>query len=125
VAWTAAPPLERGAPVLTAAGSLLVVRGGSGACAALDRSGATRWQQARGPLHPPPPGLAPPVARGVVVVPGDPVTALDLASGEPLGQARLPLPARILADADLGLVALDADGLVAAARLSGRLGVVG
>jgi hypothetical protein len=65
------------------------------------------------------------VARGVVVVPGDPVLALDATSGALLGQARLPPPARLLVDADLGLVAMDADGLVAAARLSGRLGVVG
>jgi hypothetical protein len=30
----------------------------------------------------------------------------------------------LLADAELGLTALDADGLVVASRLSGRLGVV-
>jgi outer membrane protein assembly factor BamB len=125
VAWTAAPPLGRGAPALAASGGLLVVRGGDGSCAGLTRDGATRWLQPRGPVHPPPPDLAPHVSRGVVVVPGDPVLALDATSGALLGQARLPPPARLLVDADLGLVAMDADGLVAAARLSGRLGVVG
>jgi outer membrane protein assembly factor BamB len=125
VAWTAAPPLGRGAPALAASGGLLVVRGGNGSCAGLSRDGAARWLQPRGPLHPPPPDLAAHVARGVVVVPGDPVLALDAASGAPLGQARLPPPARLLVDAELGLVAMDADGLVAAARLSSRLGVVG
>jgi outer membrane protein assembly factor BamB len=125
VAWTVAPPLGRGPPALAAAGSLLVVRGGDGACAGLGRDGSSRWLQPRGPVHPPPPGLAPQVARGVVVVPGDPVVALDAHRGAPLGQARLPPPARLLLDADLGLVAMDADGLVAAARLTGRLGVVG
>jgi hypothetical protein len=53
------------------------------------------------------------------------VGALDLASGAALGQARLPLPARLVADDDLGLVAVDAEGLVVAVRLSGRLGVLG
>lgn len=124
MAFTAAPPLGRGAPALAASGGLLVVRGGDGSCAGLSRDGAARWLQPRGPLHPPPPDLAPHLARGVVVVPGDPVLALDAASGAPLGQARLPPPARLLVDGDLGLLAMDADGLVAAARLSGRLGIV-
>jgi hypothetical protein len=56
---------------------------------------------------------------------GRPVAIEAEHAGAPLGQARLPPPARLLVDADLGLVAMDADGLVAAARLSGGLGVVG
>jgi hypothetical protein len=125
VAWTAAPSLGRGPPTLAAAGSLLVVRGGDGSCAALSRDGASAWLQPRGPVHPPPPDLPPLVSRGVVLVPGDPVVALDAHLGAVLGQARLPPPARLAVDAELGLLAMDAEGLVAAAALSGRLGVVG
>jgi hypothetical protein len=59
-----------------------------------------------------------------VVLPGDPIRALDAASGEPLGQARLPPPVRLLVDGALGLTAMDAEGLVVRARLARRLGVV-
>jgi len=124
VAWTAAPAFGRGTPALAVAGRLLVLRGGDGAAAALERDGAVRWLAPAGPGLPPPPGLPPCPARGVVVLPGDPVRALDAASGEPLGQARLPPPVRLLVDAALGLTAMDGEGLVVRARLAGRLGVV-
>jgi len=82
-----------------------------------------RWTS-RDPILPPPSGLGPRLARGVVVVGGDPVTALDQASGANLGEARLPPPAHLLLGPELELWAMAADGLVAAARLSGRLGIL-
>jgi hypothetical protein len=124
VAWTVAPALGRGVPALAAAGGLLAVRGGDGSCAALERDGAVRWACRPGLGPPPPPALPPHLVRGVVVVPGDPVRAFDAATGAALGQARLPPPARLLVDADLGLAAVDGEGLVVQARLARRLGVV-
>jgi hypothetical protein len=76
-------------------------------------------------VAPAPPGLPPWLVRGVVVVPGEPVLALDAQGGEVLGQARVPPPERLLVDAALGLTVLAADGLAVHAVLSRRRGVVG
>jgi len=124
-AWTEAPPLGRGAPVLAAAGPLLLARGGDGGCAALDRDGQLLWHAPPPPGQTPPAHLPPHLVRGVVILPGDPVLALDARSGAPLGRALLPPPARLLCTGELGLTALDALGTAAGARLWRRLGVVG
>jgi hypothetical protein len=52
------------------------------------------------------------------------VEVLDAASGAALGRARLPPPARLVADAELRLWGMDADGLVTALRLERQLSVV-
>ncbi|HEY7724272.1 MAG TPA: pyrrolo-quinoline quinone, partial [Anaeromyxobacteraceae bacterium] len=122
VAWTVAPSLGRGPPQLAPAGALLLARALDGSCDALARDGRTRWSA----LAPRGPAAAEPrVARRVVILPGDPTLALDAASGAPLGALPLPPPARLLCDGELGVAALDAEGLLALARLAGRMGVVG
>jgi len=124
LAWTEAPPLGRGAPVLAASGALLLARGGDGGCAAIDRGGQLLWSAPPPSGQTPPPGLPPHLVRGVAILPGDPVRALDALSGAPLGRAPLPPPARLACTAELGLASLDALGTAAGARLSRRLGVV-
>jgi hypothetical protein len=57
--------------------------------------------------------------------PGDPTLALDASSGARLGALPLPPPARFLCDDELGVAALDAEGFLGVARLSGRMGVLG
>ncbi|MBI5066736.1 MAG: PQQ-binding-like beta-propeller repeat protein [Deltaproteobacteria bacterium] len=124
LAWTEAPPLGHGAPVLAASGPVALVRGGDGSCAALDRDGQLRWHAAAPTGQTPPAGLAPHLVRGVVLLPGDPLRALDARTGTLLGRAPLPPPARLWCSAELALASLDAMGTAAGARLSRRLGVL-
>jgi outer membrane protein assembly factor BamB len=123
-AWTVSPPLA-GPATAAAAGALLVVRDGAGALVALGRDGAARWSR------PPPPGAAPPrstapiVVRGTVIAAaGEGVEALDARTGELLGALQGVAPVRLLADAGLAVVALDADGLATGWRLATHLSVV-
>lgn len=123
-AWSVAPALE-GSVSAVPAGPLLVVRDGRGALAALGRDGAARWSR---PGHPGPggPGGPPPVvARGTLVtVSGTGLEALDVRTGELLAAIPGPAPVRLVADAALAVVALDADGLAAAWRLATHLSLV-
>jgi outer membrane protein assembly factor BamB len=123
-AWTVSPPLA-GPATAAAAGALLVVRDGAGALVALARDGVARWSR------PPPQGAAPPrstaplVVRGTVIAAaGDGVEALDARTGELVGALQGVAPVRLLADAGLAVVALDADGLATGWRLATHLSVV-
>lgn len=124
LAWVEAPPLGRGAPALAAAGAMVLARGGDGSCAALDRDGRLLWHAPAPPGQTPPAELPPHLVRGVALLPGDPILALDARSGAPLGRAPLPPPARLLCSSELGLAALDALGTAAGARLAQQLGLV-
>jgi hypothetical protein len=64
------------------------------------------------------------VARGVALVAGEEVEALEIATGRVLGALRLGTPVRLVADAALHVWALDAEGVVAAARLATHLSVL-
>jgi hypothetical protein len=67
----------------------------------------------------------PPVfARGVALVAGEQVLAVDPASGAVLGVARVGAPVRLAVTSELSLVAMDAAGVVSAARLATHLSVV-
>jgi outer membrane protein assembly factor BamB len=124
VAWTAAPPLA-GAPAVSPAGGLLVIRDGAGALLALDRAGAPRWSR---PAH----GgralgrpAAPAVARGTLVVAAsDGISCLDAATGELLGVLPGVAAVRMIVDRELGIAALDPDGIASAFRLGTHLSVV-
>ncbi len=123
-AWTTAPSLGCDPLALAGLGSGLAVKSPTGRCALLDRCGAIVWNRAREAAHPPPGNLAPFPARGVLICPSEHVEALDAATGTLLGVAPPVAPVRLLADDELTLYALDAEGLLTVARLSTRLSVV-
>jgi outer membrane protein assembly factor BamB len=124
LAWTASPPI--GAPVTAVgAGALLVVRAGSGALVALGRDGAPRWSRPAPPAREGAGGPAPVVARGTVIsAAGDGIQALDARSGELAGAITTAAPARLIADASLGIAAIDAEGVASGWRLATHLSVV-
>ncbi|HVI74639.1 MAG TPA: PQQ-binding-like beta-propeller repeat protein [Anaeromyxobacteraceae bacterium] len=124
LAWEDAPPLGPGPVSLAPYGQGLLVKAAGGTCLALDRGGTARWSRALAPRHPVEIDVPPLVARGVALVPGEGVEALELATGRPLGQAHLGTPVRLAADAELNLWALDAGGALCAARLATHLSVV-
>jgi hypothetical protein len=64
------------------------------------------------------------VLRGVALVGSEELTALDAATGYPLGHARLTAPVRLLADGELNAWGIDAEGLVTAVQLQTHLGVL-
>jgi hypothetical protein len=64
------------------------------------------------------------VTRGVVLVPGEQVEALEAATGKVLGNASLAAPVRLLADAELNAWGMDAEGVVTAVRLETHLSVL-
>jgi hypothetical protein len=82
------------------------------------------WSHLRESPHPPPVNVPPVVARGLALVAGEQVAVHDAARGTQLGAARVGTPVRLLVSPDLGLVAMDAEGLVAAARLATHLSVL-
>jgi len=123
-AWTVSPPLD-GPIAAVAAGSLLVVRAGSGALVALARDGTSRWSRPASPGHPGSRGPRPAISRGTVVsAAGDGIQALDARTGELVGVIAGAAPVRLAADASLGIVALDADGLAQGWRLATHMSLV-
>ncbi len=123
-AWTVAPPLS-GAIGAAAAGPHLVVRDAAGALVALGRDGRARWSRPAPPGAGPSRAAPPVVARGTVVaVAADALQALDARTGELVGAIGGVSPVRVLADASLAIVALDADGLATGWRLGTHLSVV-
>lgn len=124
LAWEDAPSLGPGPVALAASPAGLLVKTAAGACVALDRAGATLWSRAREAAAPPEVNAPPLAVRGVALVPGDLVEALDLATGRPLATVRLGAPIRLATDAGLNVWALDAVGALAAARLSTHLSLV-
>jgi len=122
--WEDAPPLGSGPVTLAPTPAGLLVKTGAGTCLALDRGGAALWTRSREPANLPEVNVAPLAARGVALVASDGVDALELATGRPLGHARLGTPARLAASAELDLWALDADGALHAARLATHLSVL-
>jgi hypothetical protein len=123
IAWTDAAPLAGGLAAAALPAGLLVKTAG-GACAALGRRGEVLWAHSAEARHPPAGNLAPVLARGVALVPGEAVAALDAATGACLGTAQVGAPARLAVDAGLSLVAMDADGLLLAARIATHLSVL-
>ena len=126
LAWEDAPPLGAGAGAVALApipGGLLV-KTVHGTCVALDRGGEARWARPREAIHPPFVNVAPVVARGIALVAGEEVEALEVATGRVLGGLRLGTPVRLAADAALHVWALDAEGVLAAARLTTHLSVL-
>ncbi|HYS79686.1 MAG TPA: PQQ-binding-like beta-propeller repeat protein [Anaeromyxobacteraceae bacterium] len=124
LAWEAAPPLGAGALALAPVPGGLLVKTVHGTCAMLDRNGEARWTRPREALHPPLVNVPPVVARGVALVAGEEVEALEVATGCVLGVPRLVAPVRLVADAALHVWALDAEGVLAAARLATHLSVL-
>jgi outer membrane protein assembly factor BamB len=124
LAWEDAPALGAGPVTLAADAQGLLVKAAGGTCLALDRGGATRWSRTAEPTHLPEANVPPLVARGVALVAAEGVDALELATGRPLGHARLGSPARLASDAELNVWALDAGGALCAVRLATHLSVV-
>jgi len=124
LAWEAAPPLGAGPVALAPVPGGLLVKTVHGTCVMLDRSGEARWTRPREALHPPLVNVAPVVARGVALVAGEEVEALEVTTGRVLGTPRLGAPVRLVADAALHVWALDAEGVLAAARLATHLSVL-
>jgi outer membrane protein assembly factor BamB len=123
-AWTTAPSLGCGALSLAGLRSGIAVKSPEGPCALVDRCGSFVWSRAREATHPPPGNVAPMVARGVLLCSSEHVEALDVATGALLGVAPLVAPVRLLADDELTIYAVDAEGLLTVARLATRLSVV-
>jgi outer membrane protein assembly factor BamB len=124
LAWADAPPLSPGPLVLAPLRSGVLAKTSTGTCIALDRQGETLWTHARSAGHPPPTNAPPVVLRGVALVGSEDLTALDAATGYPLGHARLAAPARLLADGELNAWGIDAEGLVTAVQLHAHLSVL-
>jgi outer membrane protein assembly factor BamB len=122
-AWTVAPPLAS-APAIATAGALLVARDSRGALLAFGRDGTARWSRPAPAGQPAAGGCPPAIARGMVVVAGDGVAALDARTGELLGAVTGVAPARLAVDASLTVTAMDADGLATGWRLATHLSVV-
>ncbi len=123
-AWATAPSLGRGPLTLAAVRSGIAVKSSGGGCAVLDRSGSVVWCRTREAAHPPPGNVPPIMARGVLLCASEHVEALDAATGAVLGVAPPVAPVRLLADDELTVYALDAEGLLTVARLATRLSVV-
>jgi hypothetical protein len=123
VAWTEGAPIA-GPLAAAALSASLLVKNAAGACAALGRDGEALWTHARETPDPPPANVPPVCARGVALVAGEQVLALDPASGALLGAARVGAPVRLQVGEDLSLVAMDAAGVVTAARLATHLSVL-
>lgn len=123
VAWSVSPPLT-GAPAIAAAGPLLVARDHAGAVVALGRDGRPRWSRPAAPGAPPPGALSPAVARGTVLVAGDGIAALDAVTGELLAAIPGIAPVGMIVDGELGVTAVDADGLAAGWHVRTHLSVV-
>jgi hypothetical protein len=124
LAWEDAPPLGSGPVALAPLPVGLLAKTAHGACVALDREGTAIWSHARVASHPPLANAPPVVTRGVVLVPGEQVEALEAATGKVLGNASLAAPVRLLADAELNAWGMDAEGVVTAVRLETHLSVV-
>jgi outer membrane protein assembly factor BamB len=123
-AWTVSPALD-GPIAAVSAGSLLVVRAGSGALVALGRDGTSRWSRPAAPGHGGALGPPPAIARGTIVTAaGDGIQALDARTGEIVGVIAGAAPVRLAADASLGIAALDADGLAQGWRLATHMSLV-
>lgn len=122
--WEDAPPLSPGPLVLAPLRSGVLAKASTGTCVALDRQGEALWTHARAAGHPPPANAPPVVLRGVALVGSEELTALDAATGYPLGHARLTAPVRLLADGELNAWGIDAEGLVTAVQLQTHLGVL-
>ncbi len=124
LAWEDAPQLGAGPVVLTPLRAGVLAKTAHGSCVALDRDGEVLWSHTPKALHQPLANAPPVVARGVALVPGEQVEALDVSTGKALGHARLSAPVRLLADAELNAWGMDAEGVVTAVRLETHLSVV-
>jgi outer membrane protein assembly factor BamB len=124
LAFEAAPPFGTEPVALTGVGTGLLVKTSRGACVALDRTGLTLWARPARALHPPPANAPALVARGVALVAGEHLEALDLKTGELVGEVPLVAPVRLAVDPDLCLFAMDASGVASGARLETHLSVL-
>ncbi len=122
--WESAPPLGPGAPALSECAGGVLAKSADGSSALLDRAGAVLWSRPGRALHPPPANPPALVARGVALVPGEGVAALDAATGELLGELPLPAPVRLAASPSLDAWSVDAAGVVTAARLETHLSLL-
>ena len=124
LAWEDAPPLGPGPAALATLRSSLLAKTADGACAAIDRSGATIWTLRAACAHPPPANPPPVVARGVALVPSEEVAAIDARTGAFLGGVPIPAPVRLVCDAALNAWGVDAEGVITAVRLETHLSVL-
>jgi outer membrane protein assembly factor BamB len=122
-AWIVPSPVG-GAVALASMPGGLLVKGADGSCAALDRDGRATWTRSCDGRAAPPGNLPPVPVRGLIVVPAEEVDLLDARTGEEVGRLPVQAPARLSVDGDLATWALDAEGLLTAARLRGHLSVV-
>jgi hypothetical protein len=122
-AWTGTVPLGSGPIALAPAPGSLLARTADGACALLGRDGTPLW--VHGPCGTPALGNLPPVAwRGLVLVPAEEVTVLDLRRGRALGHLPAAAPARLLVAGEHAAWTIDGEGLLVGARLDRHLAVV-
>ncbi len=124
LSWEDAPPLGPGPLALAPLASGLLAKTPSGACVALGRGGETIWSRLRATPHPPPASVVPVIGRGVALVAGEHVDALDAATGKLLAQLPISAPVRLVADPALNAWGVDVEGVVTAARLETHLSVL-
>jgi len=124
LAFEAAPSLGVEPVALTALKCGLIVKTSRGACVALGRAGQSLWARPPRALHPPPANVPAVVARGVALVAGEHLEALDASTGELLGEVPLAAPVRLASDPGLHLYGMDAAGVVTCERLETHLSVL-
>jgi outer membrane protein assembly factor BamB len=119
-AWEVEAPLT-GTPRLAVAGRVLLAADASGALARLEPGGGVAWSL------PPCAGsgsAAPALARGLVVAARDGVSLHDAALGRPLGSVAGLAPLRLLANSQLAIAALEADGTATGLSTAGHLSLL-
>jgi outer membrane protein assembly factor BamB len=119
-AWEVEAPLT-GTPRLAVAGRALLACDASGALARLEPGGGLAWSL------PPCAGsgsAVPVLARGLVVTARGGVSVLDASLGRPLGSVAGLAPLRLLADGQLSIAALEADGTATGLSTAGHLSLL-
>jgi hypothetical protein len=123
-AWEQKLSLGRGPFALTSVGQSVVVAARSGAAALLSQDGQVRWQV--GPSGAElPTTLSPYFARGVLILPGEIVRAIDPADGEILAELRAGVGlCDLRVDPKLNLYLLDEEGSLKSYRLASHFAVI-
>ncbi len=121
--WERPLPQERAPYFLSAVDRLVLASGGNGAASLFDPSGNLEWRV--GASSEEQFEIAPSIGRGVIVLPGNPVRAIDVHGGRLLGEVKArPGLCDLLVDRKLNLYLLDDGGTLQAFHLRSHFAVV-
>ncbi len=123
--WERQLHLGKGPLQLLAVGRMVLVTGQTGAATLVAPDGSVEWQLGAASEETSAP-VAPCFARGVVVIPGEVVRAVDPRGGQVLAEVKAGVGlCDLKVDSRLNLYLLDDEGTLAALRLASHLAVVG